>query len=123
MTTDATAAFFDELGRRGHEPLLGKITGAVRFEIADGDDTESWLVSVDKGEVAVGHDGVPADCTIRGQRAVFDEVARGRANALAAVLRGALTCTGELDLLFAIQRIFPDPPRGWDPTAETRSAG
>ena len=30
---------------------------------------------------------------------------------MAAVLRGALVCTGDVELLFAIQRIFPGPPR------------
>jgi hypothetical protein len=34
--TDPTAEFFDELGRRGHEPLLEKATGTLRFDIADG---------------------------------------------------------------------------------------
>ena len=30
---------------------------------------------------------------------------------MAAVLRGALVCTGDVELLLAIQRIFPGPPR------------
>jgi hypothetical protein len=30
---DATAALFDELARRGDEPLLRKATGTVRFDV------------------------------------------------------------------------------------------
>ena len=115
------ATFFDELERRGSEPLLRKVSGRVRFDLVDGARTDSWLVAVAAGELTVTREAGPADCTIRGDRAVFDEVAGGRMNATAAVLRGALTCHGNLELLFAIQRIFPEPPRGWDPTADTRS--
>jgi hypothetical protein len=124
MTPDLgpAASFFGELGSRGSEPLLRKVSGQIRFEIADGAHTDSWLVGVDKGELTVTREQGSPDCIIRGERAVFDEVARGRANALAAVLRGALVCDGDLGLLVAIQRIFPDPPREWDPTADTRSA-
>ncbi len=119
---DPTATFFDELGRRGSEPLLRKVTGRVRFDLVDGAHTDSWLVAVDKGELTVARKAGAADCTFRGERAVFDEIVGGRTNALAAVLRGALACQGDLELMFAIQRIFPSPPRGWDPTAGKRSA-
>ena len=34
--TDEVADFFDELERRGHDPLLAKVTGSVRFDIVDG---------------------------------------------------------------------------------------
>jgi hypothetical protein len=119
---DPVAAFFDELGRRGDEPLLRKVSGRVRFDLADGSHLEPWLVVIDKGKVAVTHDSAPADCTIHGDPSVFREVVDGRKNFMAAVLRGALACHGDLELLFAIQRIFPAPPRGWDPTADTRSA-
>ena len=34
--TDSTAEFFHELDRRGHESLLEKATGSVRFDLADG---------------------------------------------------------------------------------------
>jgi predicted lipid carrier protein YhbT len=119
---DPATKFFDELARRGSEPLLRKVTGRVRFDLVDGAQTDSWLVAVDNGELSVERQAGAADCTIRGVRAVFDEIVGGRMNAIAAVLRGALACQGDLELLFAIQRIFPNPPRGWDPTSGTRSA-
>jgi hypothetical protein len=116
------ATFFDELGRRGHEPLLRHTSGRVRFDVTNGKPTDSWLLTVERGDLTVSRGAADADCTIGGERAVFDEVVGGRANALAAVLRGALVCRGDLELLLAIQRIFPNPPPGWDPTAGTRSA-
>ena len=33
---DVTADFFDDLSKRGQEPLLGKMRATVRFDIADG---------------------------------------------------------------------------------------
>ena len=108
---DAIPAFFEELGRREHEPLLAKITGRVRFDLIEADRPDRWLVAVDRGDTTVLHDGGPADCTIRADRALFERLCRGEENAMAAVLRGALVCTGDVELLFAIQRIFPGPPR------------
>ena len=74
---------------------------------SDGTHTDSWLVTIDKGDLTVSHEPGAADCTIRGDKALFDELAGGRANAMSSVLRGALICTGDVELLFAIQRIFP----------------
>jgi hypothetical protein len=119
---DAAAMFFDELGRRGREPLLRKVSGRVRFDLVNGAHTEQWLVAVDKGELTVAREAGPADGIIRGERSLFEELVGGRKNLAAAVLRSALEFRGDLDLLVAIQRIFPAPPRGWDPTAGTRSA-
>ena len=109
--SDDVVEFFSELGRRGHEPLLAKVTGRVRFDVVDGGRTDRWLVAVDKGNIAVSHQGGPAECAIQAERALFERLCRGEENAMAAVLRGALVCTGEVELLFAIQRIFPGPPR------------
>jgi putative sterol carrier protein len=109
--SDDVVEFFEELGRRGHEPLLAKVTGRVRFDLVDGGRPDRWLVAVDKGNIAVSHRGGLAECTIQAERALFERLCRGEENAMAAVLRGALVCTGEVELLFAIQRIFPGPPR------------
>jgi predicted lipid carrier protein YhbT len=109
--SDAILEFFQELGRRGHEPLLAKVTGRVRFDLVEGDRTDRWLVTVDKGDTAVSHKGGAADCTIQADRALFERLCRGEENAMAAVLRGALVCSGDVELLFAIQRILPGPPR------------
>ena len=106
---DATAEFFDGLARRGHEPLLAKTTGSLRVEIVGGGRPERWLVTVDHGDLAVSRRNVTADCTIRGNRELFGRVASGEANAMAAVLRGALEVEGDPGLLVLFQRLFSGP--------------
>ena len=39
-----TDSFFHELDRRGHESLLEKATGSVRFDLADGRRIDRWSV-------------------------------------------------------------------------------
>jgi putative sterol carrier protein len=108
--SDDVVEFFQELGRRGRQPLLAKVTGTVRFDLVTNGRTDQWLVAIDRGDAAISHQGGPAECTIRADRALFERLCRGEANAIAAVLRGALVCAGDVELLFAIQRIFPGPP-------------
>ncbi len=107
---DATAEFFAKLARRGHEPLLEKVTGTFRFEVT-GERAEHWLVGVKKGDVTVSRGNVKADAVVRADRKVFDAIASGEMNALAATLRGAAVMQGDLGLLAGFQRLFPGPPR------------
>jgi putative sterol carrier protein len=108
---DATEAFFDELGRRGHEPLLGKVTGTIRFDLRHGEETDGWFVAVDKGHLKVSREGAKADCVLTTDKSVFDEVARGEVNPMAALLRGALAFEGNPELLVMFRRLFPPPPK------------
>jgi hypothetical protein len=105
----AAVTFLEDLGRRGHVALLAKVSGRIRFDLVAGRDIDSWLLTIVDGAVTVSHDAGSADCTIRGERSLFDELASGRANMMSAVLRGALACAGDLDLVLAIQRTFPGP--------------
>ena len=107
---DATAVFFDELARRGHEPLLGDAVGSVRFELESGSRVDIWRVRLDNGDVSVSRDGDGADCVVRADKQLFDGIAGGEVNALAALLRGALAFEGDPELLVRLQRIFPPPP-------------
>jgi predicted lipid carrier protein YhbT len=109
--SDETERFFEDLGQRGYEPLVAKFSGRVRFDLVDGRRTDHWLVAIDKGNLSVSRDGTDADCTIRGDKELFDRLAVGEENAMAAALRGALICTGDIELLLAVQRVFPGPPR------------
>ena len=104
--SDVTERFFDELAERGKEPCLAGISGRVRFDIV-GKRTEHWLVTIDRGGIAVTHESGGADCTMKADREVFERIVRGDDNAMAATLRGALICSGEVDLLLAIQKLFP----------------
>ena len=106
---DATAEFFEALGRREREPVIAKFSGSVLVNVTDHGQTDHWRLAFDAGKVSVTHDPGDADCTISGDKETFDRVVRGEANAMAAVLRGALVCTGDVEMLLAIQRIFPGP--------------
>lgn len=108
---DATAAFFGELGGRGHEPLLNRASGTLRFDLRDGKRVDRWLVAVKKGDVTVSRRNVGADCVVSADRAFFDGVASGKTNAMVALLRGAMGVEGDVQLLVLFQRLFPAPPR------------
>jgi putative sterol carrier protein len=115
--TDPTAQFFEELAQRGYEPRLRNASGTVRFDIANGKKTTTWFVAIDKGNVAVSRSGATADCTIGGRKELFEKLATGEANAVAAVLRGTLTVAGDWRLLVFVRRILPGPSGVEQPTA------
>ena len=118
----AAVTFLEELDRRGHVALLAKVSGRVRFDLVDGRDIDPWVLTIASGAVTVSHDAGSADCTIRGERSLFDQLASGRANMMSAVLRGALACAGDLDLVLAIQRTFPGPTGKRSRTGDSESA-
>lgn len=118
--SDPTADFFDELGRRGHEPLLQKAKGSVRFDLVDGTRTDRRFVRIDKGNITVARKNVAADCVIRADKALFERVATGELNPVAAVLRGDLAFAGDWRLLVLVQRLFPGPPKA---RTKRRAAG
>jgi putative sterol carrier protein len=108
--SDATAEFFGALTERGHVPMLEKAKGTVRFELVDGKRTDRWLLVVNKGDLAVSRRNAAADCTLRTDKALFDRIVDGKVNAAAAVLRGAVTIDGDMELLVQLQKLFPGPP-------------
>jgi len=119
MMTDPTAEFFAGLPSRGEEPLLERSSGVLRFDLSQAKKTDHWLVAIKKGRVSVssGDDG-PADCVVRTDKMLFDRIVQGEENAMAAILRGAMTIAsgGEprnLELLMLFDRLFPAPPPGW----------
>ena len=108
--TDTTTAFFQDLDARGHEPLLEKVTGTVRFDLLNGGRTAHWLVTIKKGDVAVSTEPAPADCVARADKAVFDGMVKGEIHAMAAMLRGTVGVEGDPELVVLFQRLFPGPP-------------
>jgi len=70
---------------------------------------EHWYVAVRKGDVAVSHKNIKADAIVRADKALFDGMASGEVNAIAATLRGVLTAQGNLGLVMSFQRLFPGP--------------
>ena len=107
-TPDVTADLFESLGRRGHEPLLERAHGTLRFELSDGRPSR-WTVTVDGGDVVVSRARSRADCTVRADKKLFDDIASGDVNALAAILRGAVSVEGDPELFALFQRLFPCP--------------
>jgi putative sterol carrier protein len=117
-----TKEFFDELNRRGHEPLLEKASATVRLDLTRGRETEHWFMLIDHGDIRVSHNMAAADCVVKFDAAVFDDLARGRANAMAAVLRGTPHVEGDMGLLVLLQRLFPGPQGTREPRPAVRPA-
>jgi len=107
---DATEGFFAELASRRHEPLLHSAVGTVRVDIHDGKTLEHYFVAMNKGEVKVSSKSGQADAVIDIDRTLFDEIAVGKLNFNAALLRGILKVEGNLGLLTLFARTFPGPP-------------
>ena len=75
---DATAKFFADLENVGHQPLLAKDSGSLRFELSEGKAVERWRVDVRKGDVAVSHKAGAADCVLRAPKSLFDRSTSGQ---------------------------------------------
>ena len=107
---DATTRFFEDLAGAGQVPLLGSVSGRLRFDCIDQGRTEPFHVTVKRGAVSVSRRNDKAEAVVRADRAVLDAIASGRRNAMAATLRGALETDGDLALVVMFQRLFPGPP-------------
>jgi putative sterol carrier protein len=111
MAADPTATFFERLAKRGHEPILASASGTLRFELGNGRRTQYWYVTISKGDVSVSNANDEADAVMSCDKMLFDQMATGRANAMAAQLRGVLRSEGDLGLMMSFQRLFPGPPK------------
>jgi hypothetical protein len=107
--SDPTKEFFEALRQRGHEPLLEAANGSLRLEVAENGRTSFWYVSVEHGDVTVTHERRRADSTIKIDKRLSDRLVSGKENAMAAVLRGAISVEGDPQMLMLFQRLFPGP--------------
>jgi len=105
--TDATTRFFEGLKARGREPRLEKVKASLRFDLTNGEQTSRWHVAIDRGDIAVSHKNAKADCVVRADSSVFDGIASGDVNAVAALLRGAIRVEGDPELLMLLRRLAP----------------
>jgi hypothetical protein len=117
----ATLAFFERLDRRPHEPLLEKVKGTVRIDLQREGQTDHWFVEIDRGAVNVSRKEREADSVVVTDPDLFEQLAAGTENGVAAGLRGALTITGKLQLFLMIERLFPSPPDSRGPRRVIRS--
>jgi putative sterol carrier protein len=123
---DATAEFFDRLAERGSVPGFARTTGTVRFDLTRGEQTEHWRVEFRRGAVTVdrtANGGDAADCVVRTDASTFDDLATGRANVMATLLRGQLAADGEPELLTRFQRLFPAPVKRDMTASSARTVG
>ncbi len=119
--SDATAEFFGALGTQGDDRRLHNKTGVLRFDLMHNEQTEYWLVAVDKGDVSVSRPAAPVDCdlVVRTGKALFEGITRGERNATAAMLRGELSVDGNMELLWLFQRLLPAAPAAGDTSQES----
>jgi len=106
----STVAFFDELGRRGHDPLLERVSATVRFDVGGEASVDHRLLHIDRGDIRVTSEDVPSDCTVIIGDELLDEIIHGRTGAMPAFLRGALLVEGDPEVLVLVQRLFPGHP-------------
>jgi hypothetical protein len=125
---DPIADFFAALNARGHVPEWIEVTGKLRVEIVDGGRTDTWSITIDKGDVSVSHGGGEERGGMRTgvgglrvDKTLLERLIRGETNAMAAVLRGAASPDGDLQMELALQRIFPGPPNQERPAPIGRS--
>jgi predicted lipid carrier protein YhbT len=106
---DPTADFFTELARRGHDRLLEDFVGTVRFDLVAARRTDYWFLTISNGDVSVSREDRVADCVVRADRAVFDRLMTGEANAWSLWLSNHIVVSGPLILFRALSQSFPGP--------------
>jgi hypothetical protein len=106
---DPTSDFFAQLAARGQIPMLARLSGTMRIDLTDGGRTEHWYLAITKGTIEVSRLNAPADAALIADKALFDEMVKGKVNAMSAVLRSVVQVDGDLGLLYSVQRLFPGP--------------
>ena len=105
---DAGTEFLKELDGR-EVPSLARARGTIRFDLADNGRTKHVRVALDRGRISVSRGAGAADCVVRVDAKLFGDLAAGKANPLAAVLRGVLTFDGDPELLVLFRRALAEP--------------
>lgn len=112
---DPTTDFFEALKRREYDARVRMVSGTLSFDIDGSEGQGPWFVAIDRGGINVSREPREPDCVVRAGRALFNGIVAGEDNAIAALLRGAVTADGDLQLLIQFQRLMPPPPGARDP--------
>jgi predicted lipid carrier protein YhbT len=120
---DPTAEFFDELGRRGHEPLLADESGSIRVDVVSDGRADSWFISIRFGDIHVSEEEREADLVVRTERTVFNRIVAGNSNLYTAWLRREVTAAGDVYLGHVFEHLLPGPPRANHPRQFARERG
>ncbi|MER5334311.1 SCP2 sterol-binding domain-containing protein [Micromonospora sp. NPDC002717] len=121
--SEATRTFFEALERHGHERLLKKTDGTIRFDLERGREVDHWFVEIRGGAVRVSQQNRDADIAIRSDNDFFDRMARGEAKPLPAWLRNDITFEGQFRLIILLERLFAPPPGARHPRIAARDRG
>ncbi|MET8838405.1 SCP2 sterol-binding domain-containing protein [Micromonospora sp. NPDC004540] len=110
--SETTRRFFDALERHGHERVLKKTDGTIRFDLEHGEEIDHWFVEIRGGAVHVSQRDADADAdaVIRADSAFFDRMVRGEAKPLPAWLRNEITSEGKFRFIVLLERLFAPPP-------------
>jgi putative sterol carrier protein len=111
MATDASPenarvqALFQLLGKTQATSLMRDVQGTLEFDLAD---AGHWQMKIDRGAVRVT-EGTPErpDCVLVTDPEEFVRIVRGDDNIVAALLRGAIQLSGNLNVAMSFRRVLP----------------
>jgi putative sterol carrier protein len=110
--------FLEQLVSRGQEPLLHGVQATMQVDLVDGTATQQKFITMDNGVVSLSKSVSHPDAIVRADRVLFEGIVEGRVNAMAALLRGALSVDGDLSVVAAFSRLLPGPPGSAEAFAE-----
>ncbi|MFG3700498.1 SCP2 sterol-binding domain-containing protein [Micromonospora sp. NPDC047620] len=120
---DPTADFLGRLSQRPASPITMKARGTIRLDVERDAGTDVWFVMLRDGAIQVSRQDRQPDLVIRGHHTLFDRLAQGRAQLLAALMRNEITVEGDLALLPAFERLLPGPEGAHHPRDFARAGG
>lgn len=112
---DATARFFDDLAARGRHLLPSKDNGTIRFDLADRERTEHWMLEIRHGDVSVSREIREADCITHVDHDLFDKIVTGEESWLPSLFRGTFVVKGDLRLLTEFRKLLSGQPGAHHP--------
>src|SRR6516165_3628853 len=77
---DVIPAFFESIAG-AHLEVPETTSGSLRFDLADGNRSESWRVTFTKGVASSARSKAPADCVVHTDRATLEAIIQERVNA------------------------------------------
>ena len=108
-TSDVILDFFESIAGE-HAELPKTISGTLRFELKDGNRCEYWRVTINKGVASSARSKAPADCVVHTDKATLEAIIQGRANPMAALLRGAIRIEGQSLLMAYFRGLLSHQP-------------